>query len=238
MQLLTLEYTGVIYYTRNAILVLYMMSRPMSIVPTLSFDKVLTPFQCKEDHAPMIESLLLTDDQKMFRQVIRDWCQKEFEPNREEYVKMGSKEWPWEEVMLRQLGKLGVLGLRIPEEYGGAGGGVVDQVILFEEGGRYQAPFPLTSISATCKKLAEFGSEELKRKWLPRLARGDVLGAFAQSEPDAGSDAPAMRSTAVQDCDDWVINGTKRWITNSEYADVFFVVAYTDPTRRGDGIGA
>src|SRR3990170_2709161 len=192
----------------------------------------------REDHACMIESLLLTDDQKMFRQVIREWCQKEWEPHREEYLEMGPTCWPWEKVILRQMGELGVLGLRIPEEYGGAGGGVVDQVILFEEGGRYEVPFPLTSISATCKNLAEFGSEELKREWLPRLARGDVLGAFAQSEPDAGSDAPAMRTPALPEGDDWVINGTKRWTTNSEYAHVFFVVAKTNPSKRGDGISA
>ncbi|TAK34609.1 MAG: acyl-CoA dehydrogenase [Chloroflexota bacterium] len=186
----------------------------------------------------MIESLLLTADQKMFRQVIRDWCQKEWLPRREEYLRAGPKEWPWEDVILRQMGNLGVLGLRIPEEYGGTGGGTVDQVILFEEGGRYQVPFPLTSISATCKNLAEFGSEDLKREWLPRLARGEMLGAYAQSEPDAGSDAPAMTTTAVLDGDEWVINGTKRWITNAEYAGVFFVVAKTDPSKRGDGIGA
>src|SRR3990170_8996952 len=90
----------------------------------------------REDHACMIESLLLTDDQKMFRQVIREWCQKEWEPHREKYLEMGPKNWPWEKVILRQMGELGVLGLRIPEEYGGGGGGGGGEGGVFGGGGR------------------------------------------------------------------------------------------------------
>ncbi len=178
----------------------------------------------------MIETIL-TDEQKIFRQTLRDFCKREVEPRLKEYA--GKKQYPAE--LGEKLAKIGVMGLTIPEAYGGTGGGALDVVICMEElchGGGFA---PLTHLGAS-RAISEYANEQLKRKYLPPLARGEKLGAYAQTEPGAGSDATGMRTTAVLKGDHFELNGSKCFISNAEVADVFVVLAKTDPSQRKGGI--
>lgn len=170
----------------------------------------------------MIE-LLLSDEQKLLRQTVKDFGQKEVAPYVAEWDEAG--EFPWRDLILNKMGSMGFLGLMIPEEYGGYGGGAVDLVILMEEMCRAGFMPALTSISGACRNIANFGTPEAKEKYLPDLAAGRMLGAYAQTEPDAGSDSSAMKTTARPDGDHYVLNGTKIFISNAPIADVFIVAA-------------
>jgi butyryl-CoA dehydrogenase len=178
----------------------------------------------------MIEAIL-TDEQKAFRQMLREFGKREIEPNLEKYA--AKKEYPTE--LGAKLAEIGVMGVTIPEEYGGISGGALDVVICMQELCRAGGFAPLTHMGAS-RSIAEYAGEELKRKYLPSLANGDKLGAYAQTEPGAGSDATAMRTTAVLEGDNYILNGTKCFISNAEAADVFVVLAKTDPSQRKGGI--
>lgn len=178
----------------------------------------------------MIEAIL-TDEQKAFRRMLREFGRREIEPNLEKYA--SKKEYPVE--LGAKLAKIGVMGITIPEAYGGIGGGALDVVICMHEMCRAGGFAPLTHMGAS-RSIAEYASEELKQKYLPSLASGETLGAYAQTEPNAGSDATAMRTTAVLEGDNYVLNGSKCFISNAEVADVFVVLAKTDPSQRKGGI--
>ncbi len=178
----------------------------------------------------MIESIL-TEEQKIFRQTLREFGKREIEPHLKEYA--DKKEYPAE--LAAKLAEIGVMGITVSEAYGGTGGGTVDVVICMEELCRAGGFAPLTHLGAA-RGISEYASEELKRKYLPSLASGEMLGAYAQTEPGAGSDATAMRTTAVLEGDHYVLNGTKCFISNAEVADVFVVLAKTDPSQRKGGI--
>ncbi|UCD57641.1 MAG: acyl-CoA dehydrogenase family protein [Candidatus Hydrogenedentota bacterium] len=178
----------------------------------------------------MIETIL-TEEQKIFRQTLREFGKRDIEPHLKEYA--DKKGYPSE--LAGKLAGIGVMGLTIPEEYGGIGGGTVDVVICMEELCRAGGFAPLTHLGAS-RAISEYASEGLKRKYLPPLATGEKLGAYAQTEPGAGSDATAMRTTAVLEGDHYVVNGTKCFISNAEVADVFVVLAKTDPSQRKGGI--
>jgi isovaleryl-CoA dehydrogenase len=131
-----------------------------------------------------------------------------------------------------QLGELGLLGITVEEEQGGAGLGYLAHVVAMEEISRASASVGLSygAHSNLCvNQLRRWGSDELRRRLLPALLSGEHLGALAMSETGAGSDVMAMRTTAVRDGDDYVLNGSKMWITNAPQADVFVVYAVTDP---------
>jgi len=178
----------------------------------------------------MLDSIL-TEEQKLFRQTLREFGKREIEPRLKEYA--AKKEYPLE--LGAKLAKIGVMGLTIPEAYGGMGGGTLEVVLCMEELCHAGGFAPLTHLGA-CRAISEYGGESIKQRYLPPLARGETLGAYAQTEPMAGSDATGMRTTAVLDGDHYVLNGSKCFISNAEVADIFVVLAKTDPSQRKGGI--
>ncbi|WP_405799148.1 acyl-CoA dehydrogenase family protein [Streptomyces sp. NBC_01506] len=145
-------------------------------------------------------------------------------------------EFPYE--IVREMGRMGLFGLPFPEEYGGMGGDYMALGIALEELARVDSSVAITleaGVSLGAMPLYLFGTEEQKRQWLPRLCSGEVLGAFGLTEPEAGSDAGGTRTTAVRDGDEWVINGSKCFITNSG-TDITALVTVTAVTgRKEDG---
>ena len=143
-------------------------------------------------------------------------------------------EFPYE--IVREMGRMGLFGLPFPEEYGGRGGDYLALGVALEELARVDSSVAITleaGVSLGAMPIHLFGTEEQKRQWLPRLCSGEILGAFGLTEPDGGSDAGATRTTARLDesSDEWVINGTKCFITNSG-TDITGLVTVTADTRR------
>ncbi len=177
----------------------------------------------------------LTPEQELFRKSAREFALKELEPiatdlDREHRVPLD---------ILKKLGSLGYLGMTVPEEYGGIGADMLSYVLVMEELSRSCASTS-TAFSvqnSLCNSLlVEFGSEAQKRKYLPDLAAGRKFGAFALTEPESGSDAAGMKTTAVAKGDSFVLNGTKRFITSAGFADIFLVFALTDPAAGNRGV--
>ena len=149
------------------------------------------------------------------------------------------EEFPFEAV--KKLGELGFMGMMVPEEYGGAGLDTVSYALAIEEISRVDASCGVimsVNNSLVCYGINEFGNEEQKQKYLVNLAAGKKLGAFALSEPEAGSDATNQRTTAVRSGDGYILNGTKNWITNGRHADIVLVMAATDPQQGAHGISS
>jgi alkylation response protein AidB-like acyl-CoA dehydrogenase len=176
----------------------------------------------------------LPEDIKMLRQAIREFAEKEVAPiasaiDEEERV-------PFE--VLKKAGELGLMGVPFPEKYGGADAGVVGYCVLMEEINRKCAS-TATIIGAHAQLCAMSiylsGSEEQKNRYLKALCEGRKLGAWALTEPNAGSDAAHIRTTATRQGDDWVLNGSKMWITNGSFADVLVVFAATDRSLGARG---
>lgn len=143
-------------------------------------------------------------------------------------------EFPYE--IVREMGRMGLFGLPFPEEYGGMGGDYLALCIALEELARVDSSVAITleaGVSLGAMPIYRFGTEEQKREWLPRLCSGELLGAFGLTEPDCGSDAGGTRTTAVRDGDEWVVNGTKCFITNSG-TDITGLVTVTAVTGRKD----
>ncbi|ONK11532.1 acyl-CoA dehydrogenase family protein [Streptomyces sp. MP131-18] len=140
--------------------------------------------------------------------------------------------------IVREMGRMGLFGLPFPEEYGGMGGDYLALCLALEELARVDSSVAITleaGVSLGAMPIHRFGTEEQKRRWLPRLCRGEILGAFGLTEPDFGSDAGGTRTTAVRDGEEWVINGTKSFITNSG-TDITGLVTVTAVTgRKPDG---
>jgi len=178
----------------------------------------------------------LTEEQEMIKELARQIAEEKFKPIRAE---MDEKdEFSWE--MVKVLRESDMFGIYLPEEYGGLGGGVLELCLAVEELSRVCGGMSL-SLAATALAtfpILLFGSDEQKQKYLPALASGETLAAFALTEPEAGSDAGATKTTAVKDGDDFILNGTKCFITNGSVADVFTVVAMTDKTRGSRGASA
>jgi butyryl-CoA dehydrogenase len=179
----------------------------------------------------------LTEEQHMLRRMVRGFAEQEIAPHAGEIDE--TDECPWD--IFRRMGELGLLGLPFPEEYGGSGGDYTGLVIALEEIARVSGSMAITfdaHTSLCCEPIYLFGSEEQKQKYLVPLARGEKIGAFGLTEPQAGSDAGASRTYAVRDGDEWVINGQKIFITNGSIADVVVITAKTDPERGIRGISA
>ncbi|MBO2531422.1 MAG: acyl-CoA dehydrogenase [Thermoactinomycetaceae bacterium] len=173
----------------------------------------------------------LTEEQKMIRKLMRDFAEGEVAPGADERDR--KKEFPLE--VIKKMAKLNLMGLPFPEEYGGAGADTISFAIAVEELSRVDASVGITysaHISLGCAPIYLFGTEEQKRKYLVPLCRGETLGAFGLTEPNAGSDAGGTRTKAERDGDEWVINGTKCFITNASYADFVSLTAVTG--RKGD----
>lgn len=146
------------------------------------------------------------------------------------------------EDIIDQMRELGLFGLTIPEAYGGLGLTMEEEVIVAFELGRTSPAFRSligTNNGIGSSGLVIDGTEEQKQKYLPKLASGEIIGSFCLTEPESGSDAASLRTTAIKDGDNYVLNGTKRYITNAPQAGVFTVMARTDPqNKRSGGISA
>ncbi|MEM4674810.1 MAG: acyl-CoA dehydrogenase family protein, partial [Nitrososphaerota archaeon] len=167
----------------------------------------------------------LTEEQKMVRRVTREFAEKEIAPKAREYDER--EELPWE--VIKKLFEQGIMGSMIPEKYGGSGLDSVAQTITIEEVARVCASTAMTvSIhSSLCSyAILKFGSEEQKEEYLPRLAR-DTLAAFSLTEAEAGSDPSGIKTNATLDGDEYVLNGTKTFVTNGEEAGLIIVFART-----------
>ncbi len=177
-----------------------------------------------------------TEEQQETRKLARRIAEEQMRPIRAELDETG--EFPWD--IVKMLGQAGLFALLIPEEYDGLGGGVTDFCLVTEELSRVCSGIAL-SYAATglgAYPLIMFGSDEQKRRLLPDVAEGKRLTAFALTEANAGSDAAAVRTRAVRDGDYYVINGTKQWITNGGEAEIYTVIASTDPERGARGLTA
>ncbi len=159
-------------------------------------------------------NLDLNEEQRMFQQMVREFADKEIAPQAEELDEKG--EFPYE--VQKKMAEIGLFGLPVPEEYGGSGADLVTYVTAVEEISRVSASLGITMAAHTslgALPIHYFGTDEQKQKWLVPLATGEKLGAFGLTEPEAGSDAGATKTTAVRKDGEWLINGTKVFITNS-----------------------
>ncbi len=179
---------------------------------------------------------VFTEEQLMIKDLARRIAEEKILPVREHYDRTG--EFPWE--IVEELRASDLFGVYIPEEYGGFGGGITEMSIVTEELSRVCGGIAL-AFSATglgTMPILLSGSEEQKAKYLPKIATGETLTAFALTEPDAGSDAGGIKTTAIKDGDEYILNGTKQWITNGGEAKVYTVIALTDPNRGARGASA
>lgn len=168
----------------------------------------------------------LNEEQEMVRNSINEFAQAEIAPLAREY----DEEEKFPHQQLKGLAEMGCLGMIIPEEYGGAGFDSVSYSLALEEIARADASVAVivgVTNSVCCYPILSFGTEEQKQKYLVPLAKGEQLGAFCLSEPHAGSDATNLKTRAVKDGDDYVINGTKSWVTNGGESDTHIVMAVT-----------
>ena len=176
--------------------------------------------------------LALTDEQREIQALAREFADSEIAPNAGEW----DREHRFPAEVFAKLGALGLMGVCVPEELGGAGADFVSYVLVLEELSRADAGVGVTvavHTSAATLPIVTFGTDEQRARFVPALARGDALGAFALTEPGSGSDAGSLRTTAVADDDGWRINGAKQWCTNGSYASTFLLFARTDPATEG-----
>jgi len=177
----------------------------------------------------------LNEEQRMVRDMVHDFAQKEIAPRAALVDK--TEEFPAENI--RQMAELGLLGLPYPEEYGGGGGDYLSYAIAVEEIARACGSTALiyaAHVSLGCGPIYSFGNKEQKQAWLPRLCTGKGLAAFGLTEPEAGSDAGSTRTTAVRDGEEYILNGSKMWITSGAIADVVTCTAKTDSEAGTRGI--
>jgi alkylation response protein AidB-like acyl-CoA dehydrogenase len=176
-----------------------------------------------------------TEEQEMIRQAARDFAQNDLLPG---VIERDEKQiFPAEQV--RKMGELGFLGMMVDPKYGGSGMDTVSYVLAMEEISKVDASSSVimsVNNSLVCWGLEKFGTEEQKQKYLTRLATGEIIGAFALSEPEAGSDATRQNTTAIDKGDHYLLNGTKNWITNGGSASVYLVIAQTNPEKGHKGI--
>jgi alkylation response protein AidB-like acyl-CoA dehydrogenase len=178
----------------------------------------------------------LTDEQKMIVETAREIAQKKILPVREKYDHEGI--FPWD--VVKACAEADLCGLYIPAEYGGFGGGVFELCLAVEELSKVCGGISL-AIAATALgtfPILLFATDEQKKKYLPDIASGKKLAAFGLTEANAGSDALSMKTTAVKDGDQYVLNGTKQWITNGENAEIYTIIAKTNPTKGARGLSA
>lgn len=179
----------------------------------------------------------LTKEQEMVRKAVREFAEKEVAPLAAEIDR--TEEFPW--VNVRKMARYGMLGVPFPKQYGGAGGDNVSYAITVEELSRACASTGVICSAHTSlgtNPIYQFGNEDQKQKYLVPLAKGEKLGAFGLTEPNAGTDAAGQQTTAVLDGDHYVLNGTKIFITNGGQADIYIIIAVTDKTKGARGTSA
>ena len=190
-----------------------------------------------EQNAISTYPFTLTEDQEQLRREIRDFSVREIAPNVMRWDE--ASEFPVD--VVKQLGQMGLLGVIFPVEYGGAGLGYVDYVLAIEELSAVDGSVGIivAAHNSLCTNhIFLAGNEEQRRKYVPRLASGEWLGAWGLTEPGSGSDAGAARTTAVRKGDGWVLNGNKTFITNGHYAEVAVVIAVTEREQGTHGLSA
>ncbi len=179
----------------------------------------------------------LTDEQLQLKKSLREFAEREIAPHVMDWDEVS--QFPLE--IIKQLGKMGVMGIIFPPEYGGAGLGYIEYVIAVEELSRVDGSVGIivAAHNSLCSNhIFLAGNEAQKRKYIPKLATGEFIGAWGLTEPGSGSDAGGARMSAVRKGAGWVLNGTKTFITNGHYADVMVVIAVTDKTAHTHGLSA
>ncbi|MFK7785246.1 MAG: acyl-CoA dehydrogenase family protein [Crocinitomicaceae bacterium] len=179
----------------------------------------------------------LNENQKMIAQMVRDFAEKEIRPHLNQWD--ADEHFPVD--VMKKMGELGLLGIYVPEEYGGSGFGYFEYATALMELGKVCGGVGLSvaAHNSLCTgHIFYHGSEEQKKKFLPKLASGEFIGAWGLTEPNTGSDAMRMKTTAVKDGDEWVINGAKNWITHGLSGDVSVVLVRTGELLDSKGITA
>lgn len=180
---------------------------------------------------------LIAENCQMIKEMLHDFCEKEIRPNIMKWDE--SQEFPIS--LFKMLGELGLMGVLVPQEYGGAGFGYHEYVTVVSEIAKVDGSIGLSvaAHNSLCTgHIMQFGSEEQKQRWLPKLASGEWIGAWGLTEPNTGSDAGNMKTTAVKDGDQWVINGTKNFITHGISGDVAVVMTRTGEAGDSHGMSA
>lgn len=180
-------------------------------------------------------NFLLSEKQLIVQRSVRSFCEREIRPIAREIDQEAS--FPWE--VVEKMGKLGYFGIQAPKTLGGAGLDTVSYSLVIEETSRVCAALGLclsVHNSVALYPILAFGSEEQKQRWVPPLARGDKIGAFCLTEPNAGSDAAGIEATAIQNGDHYVLNANKVFVTNGGVADVCLIFARTDPKAGRKGM--
>ena len=179
----------------------------------------------------------LTENQKMIADMVRDFGEREIRPHFMEWDE--TQHFPVD--TMKKMGELGLLGVLVPESYGGAGFGYLEYYTAVSEVSRICASIGLSvaAHNSLCTgHILTFGNEDQKKKWLPKLATGEFIGAWGLTESNTGSDALRMKTTAVKDGDSWILNGAKNWITHGISGDVAVVLARTGDLLDSRGISA
>ena len=174
----------------------------------------------------------LTADQKEIQALAREFAQAEIEPHAAQW----DREHHFPKELFGKLAELGLMGACVPEEYGGAGADFLSYILMLEEISRADAGVGVTvavHTSAVTLPILTFGTDEQRSRFVPPLARGEVIGAFALTETEAGSDAGSLRTKATPDGDGWTISGTKQFISTARFAGTFLLFARTDPDTPG-----
>ena len=180
---------------------------------------------------------LLTEEQIMLRDMVRRFAEEKIAP----VASDNEKNHRFPKDIISELGQLGIMGIPYPVEYGGAGMDFVSYMLAVEELSRHCASTGVivsAHTSLVCDPIYRFGTEEQKQKYLPDLLSGNKIGSFSLTEAGAGSDAGATKTTAVLDGDEWVLNGSKLFATNGKEAEVFILIASTEPSKKTKGVTA
>jgi len=178
----------------------------------------------------------LDDELLAIQQAAREFAEKEIAPTVDE----DDRAHRFRKDLVRKMGELGFFSSTVPEEYGGTNAGYVSLVVITEEISRIHSSMrvAINMQVGPASAIMDFGNEDQKKRFVPKIASAEWLSCFAITEPDAGSDVGAMRTTALKDGDHYVLNGSKTWISNAQVADVALVYAYTDPKTKYKGMSA
>jgi len=189
--------------------------------------------RCLGGGMPKRRSAWMTEDLDQLRELARTFMAKEVTPHQERWAEQKHVD----RELWTKAGEVGLLCLSIPEEYGGGGGTFAHEAVLIEEQARAGDSAWGNSVHSgiVAPYLVAYGTEEQKLRWLPKLASGEYVGAIAMSEPGAGSDLQGIKTKAIRDGDEYVVNGSKTFITNGSQADLVVVVAKTDPAEGAAG---
>jgi alkylation response protein AidB-like acyl-CoA dehydrogenase len=176
--------------------------------------------------------LALTDEQHALREELRDYFAEVVTPDVEAMMAAGEMGGPVYRDLTRRMGGDGWLGIGWPKEWGGQGRSAIEQFIFFDEAQRAGAPVPFLTINTVGPTIMQFGTDEQKQAFLPRILRGEIHFSIGYSEPDAGTDLASLQTRAVFDGEEWVINGSKMWTSLVADADYVWLAARTDPDAK------